>query len=90
MVTTNLVAAAHKKAKKIRETFTAKSAVSPETALTLEELGLRDKSIFQLMILKKFIVKLEDKYYFDAEKYDDKTEQQIREFISGLLDDLKE
>ena len=81
---------ANKHAKELREKFVEKGAINPEKAQTLEELGLTNRPLIQLMILKKHIVKINDKYYFDVEKFDDRAVKQLHDFIVGLFDDVKE
>jgi hypothetical protein len=90
-------AVAAKKAKQMKKLFAEKGAISPETALTINEVGYKSKSgltdkspLFQLMRLKKHIVKVDDKYYFDVEKFDNSAVRKLKSFIVGLFEDTKE
>ena len=79
-------AVALKRAKELQQKFTARGAVSSETAMTLEELGLGKKSaVFELMILRGHIVEIGDKYYFENEKFDDRAVKRLHNFIAGLF-----
>ena len=82
---------AEKKAKELQHKFTEKGAISPETALTIEELGIKRKTaIFELMILRKHIIEAGDKYYFDNEKFDDRAMKRLKDFVIGLFAESKE
>ena len=84
-------AIALRRTKELQQIFTEKGALSPETALTLQELGLEKKSgVFELMVLRKHIIENEDKYYLDNEKFDDRAIKKLHNFITGLFDELKE
>jgi hypothetical protein len=80
-----------KMAKELQQKFTEKGAISSETAMTLEELGLEKKStVFELLLLRKHIIETGDKYYFDNEKFDDRAVKKLHNFIAGLFTESEE
>jgi len=79
-----------KRAKELKEKFVEKGAVSSETALTLADLGVEKRLAFELLILKKHIVEIENKYYFDVEKFDDRMVKKFHDFVHGLFEDLND
>ena len=90
-------AVALKKVKRMKELFVEKGAVSPETAVTIDEIGYKSKvgltdnaPLFQLMLLKKHIGEVGNKYYFDVEKFDDRAVQRLHDFIVGLFAETEE
>ena len=90
-------AIASKKAKQMKELFVEKGAISPETALTIDELGYKSKvgltdnaPLFQLMLFKEHIIKEGNKYYFDVKKFDDRAVQRLHDFIVGLFTETEE
>ena len=71
--------------------FQEKGAVSSEKALTLQELNLEKKSqFFELLVLRKDIIEVGNKYYFDTERFDDRALHSVRDFIVGLFEEVKE
>jgi len=90
-------AVAAKTAKVLKDLFVAKGAISPETALTIDEIGYKSKigltdnaPIFQIMLFKRHIVKVGDKYYFDVEKFDDRAIARLHNFIVDLFTETEE
>jgi hypothetical protein len=82
------VLAAYEKANRLGQLFIAKGAVSPETAMTLAELGLRRKSgIFHLMHAEKHIIGHNGKYYLDAKKFQDEDVETLHELIRDFYDE---
>jgi len=86
-----------KKAKQMKELFVEKGAISLETALTIDAIGYKSKvgltdnaPLFQLMLLKKHIVEVSGKYYFDVEKFDDRAVQKLHDFIVDLFTETEE
>ena len=74
----------------IRKRFMEKGAVSPDTALTLEELNLHKRLAFHIMQLKHHIIEVNDRYYFDNENWDDSVAKKLNEFAVGFLEDIKQ
>ena len=84
-------AIARKRIKELQQKFTEKGAISPETAMTLDELGMeRESAIFDLMVLRKHIIESGDKYYLDSEKFDDRAIKKLHNFITNLFEETKE
>ena len=85
-------AIAQKRAKEFQQLFNEKGAISPETAMTLEELGLdKGKSnTFYIMVMKNHIVKVGDRYYFHNDGFDDRAVKKLKDFITDLFEELKD
>ncbi|MDR2917615.1 MAG: hypothetical protein LBV74_22720 [Tannerella sp.] len=79
-----------KKVMELKQKFVEKKAVSPETALTLKELGVQKKGLFRLMLLKKRIIENDGRYFFDVAGFDEAAINRLQRFISELFDDLKD
>ena len=90
MISSVVASSLLRRVKEIRETFVGKGAISPETAMTLNELELENKTVIDLMILRDHIVKVGDKYYMDVDKFDDRAVKQIKNFIINLFDEIQD
>ena len=74
----------------IRKRFIEKGALSSNTALTLNELGLHKRLVFHIMLLKGTIIEIHDKYYFDNKNWDDSMAKKLNEFAVSFLKDIEQ
>jgi len=83
-----MVLFAYEKANKLGQLFLEKGAVSPETAMTLQALGLRRKSgVFRLMQSEKHILGQDGWYYLDAEKFRSEDVHVLHELIRDFFEE---
>ena len=77
-----------RKVEQIRQVFNEQGAISPETAMSIDELGLkevgvRDKSnAFHILLMHKFIIETGDKFYFDNDAFDNRPIEKFRNLFS--------
>ena len=74
----------------IRKRFLEKGAISPDKAVSLEELNLPKRIVFHIMMLKHHIMEVNGKYYFNNENWDDSVAKKLNEFAVDFLEDIKQ